>query len=339
MPVPASTPALYLGRAVFDRRKFKADTDPAVIDCLALIAQTLMGAGWPSPAKTGDADIKMAVYAEDDGGGGHLLWGGNPADPLNPTPIVVSASGSATVIWQEEGSTVKTSGTVNFVGSAVTVTDEGDGKATVTITGGGGGGSTNSFTTIQVLGETDVTADTSADILTMIAGFGIDISTIDNPESIEYAFRNGHGLESDGGSPANVRVKAHTLIDVDANGVSVDFTEGSGYSGAGDQFWHNDAGTFKWSDVSDIVDDVASQVGGRLYKTTSEITAASWSGDTLTLGNGDADQIVKVTTGVYELGGSNDTIYNSVEQTIPVGKTVQCKRIDDIWVVDVEDCT
>ena len=177
MPVPANTPALTLGRGFFDANKFRADTDPAVIQALKMLAMTVGGEGAPGPAKKGD-EVYMAVYAQPDGGGAHNLYGGNPADPVNPTPLVVSASGSATVNWEEEGVLVLSSGTVNFVGSTVTVTDVA-GTATVTITGSGGG-SSNSFETIAVSGQTNVVSDSATDTLTLIAGLGFTITTTDN---------------------------------------------------------------------------------------------------------------------------------------------------------------
>ena len=125
MPVPGNTPALTLGRTLFDKRKFRPDTDPAVIDCLAMLSMERAGAGWSGPAKGAD-EVYMAVYAQSDGGGAHNLYGGNPADPVNPFPLTVSASGSATVDWEENGSPILTSGTANFIGSGdttVTVTD------------------------------------------------------------------------------------------------------------------------------------------------------------------------------------------------------------------------
>lgn len=187
MPVPEGTPALFLGRALFDRKKFRPDTDPAVIDFCALVAQTLQGAGWPSPAKKGDATVKMAVYAESDGMGAHLLWGGNPAEPRNPTPLVVSASGSATVNWQEEGVFVVSAGTVNFVGAGATVTDVA-GVATVTIPGGGGGGTvTEAFKTISVSGQSDIVADLAADTLTVVAGTGIVVTTNAGTDTMTFA--------------------------------------------------------------------------------------------------------------------------------------------------------
>lgn len=184
MPVPANTPELTLGRGWFDAKKFRADTDPAVVDALKKLAMTLGGEGAPGPAKTGD-EVYMAVYAQPDGGGAHNLYGGNPADPVNPTPLVVSASGSATVNWQEEGVLVVSAGTVNFVGSAVTVTDVA-GVATVTITSGAGT-VTEAFKTISVSGQSDIVADSATDTLTVVAGTGIVVTTNAGTDTMTFA--------------------------------------------------------------------------------------------------------------------------------------------------------
>lgn len=250
MPVPANTPELTLGRGWFDARKFRPDTDPAVIEALKLLAMTIGGAGAPGPAKSGDP-VYMQVYAQPDGGGAHNLYGGNPADPPNPTPLVVSASGSATVDWKEEGALVLSSGTVNFVGANVTVTDVA-GTATVTIVDTSGT-VTEAFKTITITpaagaaAQSDVVADLAADTLTLAEDFGIEIRTTPLSDVITFDFRNGDGLESDGGSPANVRVKAHTYIDVTSNGVAVDFTEVAHYNATKYQFLINDTGTFEWN--------------------------------------------------------------------------------------------
>jgi len=183
MPVPPNTPEQTLGRGWFDARKFRADTDPAVIEALKMLAMTHGGAGAPGPAKKNDP-VYGSVYFQPDGGGAHNLYGGNPSDPVNPIPLVVSASGSATVNWKEEGTLVVSSGTVNFVGSAVTVTDVA-GTATVTITGGGS--STNAFGTIQVSGQSDVVADAAPDTLTLVAGTGMAITTNAGTDTLTFA--------------------------------------------------------------------------------------------------------------------------------------------------------
>lgn len=226
MPVPPNTPEQTLGRGWFDARKFRADTDPAVIEALKMLAMTHGGAGAPGPAKKNDP-VYGSVYFQPDGGGAHNLYGGNPSDPVNPIPLVVSASGSATVNWKEEGTLVVSSGTVNFVGSAVTVTDVA-GTATVTITVGAGTVS-EAFKTIQVSGQSDVVADSATDTLTLVAQDGMEITTNASLDAIGFA------------------VKAHTYIDVSSSGVAVDFTEVASYNGAADQYLRNNAGTFEWA--------------------------------------------------------------------------------------------
>lgn len=335
MPVPASTPELTLGRGWFDARKFRPDTDPAVIEAFKILAMAYGGAGAPGPAKKDDP-VYMQVYAQPDGGGAHNLYGGNPADPPNPTPLVVSASGSATVNWKEEGTLVVSSGTVNFVGSAVTVTDVA-GTATVTITGGGGG-SSNSFTTIHVSGQTDVTADTSTDELTMVAGFGIVITTTDGPESITYAFRNGDGLESDGGSPANVRVKAHTYIDVTSDGVAVDFEEVNHYDGTKYQFLVNDTGTFEWN-TGVGGPGITFDRGGNQFSIEADVHNASHVGlvDPTTGDDSTADnaQIGILWHEIEDFADGRNQLHGHIADD-PDKPKVTCKTTED-WLALLED--
>jgi len=277
MPVPANTPNATLGRMLFDKRRFKADTDPEVILCLERMAMAAAGRGWDGPAKSGDP-VYMAVWAQPDGMGAHNLYGGNPADPVNPFPLTVSASGSATVNWEEEGALVLSSGTANFVGSGVTVTDVA-GTATITITGGGGGGGTvtEAFKTIAVSGQSDVIADSATDTLTL-SGTGITITTTAGTDTINFAndalaFKTisvsgqsdvvadalADTLTLVAGSNVTITtnaatdeitiassgsVTAGTYIDVSGSTVNVDLTEVSGYDAAKIQLLGHQAGTF-----------------------------------------------------------------------------------------------
>ena len=68
----------------------------------------------------------------------------------------------------------------------------------VTVSGGGGGGGSvnEAFTTIQVSGQTDVTADSSTDTLTLVAGNNISITTDPTTDAITISapFTNFDGL-------------------------------------------------------------------------------------------------------------------------------------------------
>jgi hypothetical protein len=81
----------------------------------------------------------------------------------------------------------------------------------------------------------------------------------------------------------------------------------------------------------------------RFYRTTGTISAASYNAGTaeLTLGSGNAKRLT-VKSGsptVFEQAANPTvTIYNSVVDTIPSGKVVQCKLVEGLWVIDVEDC-
>jgi hypothetical protein len=179
MPAPTNANGLSLGRPVID----PTTDDTATLK--ELLSQHYIGAGFPCGARDGD-DVYMAVYAQSDGGGAHILYGGNPTDPTSPHVLTVSASGSATVIWQYEDSTVGTYGTVSFEGAGVTVTDGGT-KAIVTIPGGGGGGSSNSFETWAVTGGGSIVADSATDTATFTGGTGITITATAGSDTLEFA--------------------------------------------------------------------------------------------------------------------------------------------------------
>lgn len=71
-----------------------------------------------------------------------------------------AGGGGGALEFEEEGAPVLTATTVNFVGSAVTVTDVG-GVATVTISGGGGGNVQTSVQASDISNNTTTYADTS----------------------------------------------------------------------------------------------------------------------------------------------------------------------------------
>jgi hypothetical protein len=199
---------LTLGQSIIETSTFREDTDPAVVRALMNLNSVLIGAGFPAPAETGDTSYQLVYTREVTGA--DVLYGGKPSDPMNPDVLVISAAGSATVIWQEEGSTVATYGTVSFVGPTVTVTDGGT-KAIVTIVA-----AATAFTTIVVSGSSNVVADAVADTLTLVAGDYIDITTDAATDTITFA---------------------------------VDFTEIAGYDAGQRQYLRNDSGTIEWVTV------------------------------------------------------------------------------------------
>ena len=365
MPVPSNNPALTLGRPILDKKQFRPDTDPAVIAHIERLALALQGGGWASAAKTGD-EVYMAVYAQSDGGGAHNLYGGNPADPVNPYPLTVSASGSATVNWEEEGVLVLSSGTANFVGSGVTVTDVA-GTATVTITGGGGGGSvTEAFTTIAVSGQSNVVADSATDTLTLVASTGIVITTNAGSDSITFAIDTATVAQNSfttiavsgqsnvvADSPTDtLTLVAGSNVTITTNAGSDSITIAAATDGVGyDEIQEEGTPLTKRAKLNfigaaSVVDnsgsgrtDVTLGGGGRFYLTSEEIPAGEWDGVTLTLGSGQAELFVSTGTGTYETDGESHTIYNHPESPVPSGSVVQCKLVDGLWVIDVEDCS
>lgn len=184
MPVPANTPALTLGRGWFDARKFRADTDPAIIDCLQRLAMRDGGAGAPGPAKSGDTTYQQlyARFVADE----WFIYAGNPDDPVNPDLVTSPFSGSTSIsVTDEGGASLGSFDTLNFVGANVTATNAGGGVADITVSGGSG--STNAFGTIQVSGQSDVVADAAPDTLTVVADTGIVISTNAGTDTLTFA--------------------------------------------------------------------------------------------------------------------------------------------------------
>lgn len=312
MPAPSNANSLSLGAPVVDATTI--DTMDDVRANFYKMQEFFVGAGYPC-GYAGTGMVVLNVYAEDDGEGGHLLWGGNPTDPLSPIPIIVSASGSATVIWQEEGSTVKTSGTVNFTGDGVTVTDEGDGKATVTIPGGGGGGgSTDAFGTIAVDGQSSVVADAAPDTVTFIAGAGMTITTSAGADEVTWtnnslAFKTiAVSGQSDvvadaiddtltliagsnvtittsaagdsitiASTDTNTTYSAGTYLDLSGTTFNVNLTEVADYSGSATQLLGHVTGTIAFDTVGDWLKTLPSYDASKKQILTNDAGTVEWN--------------------------------------------------------------
>jgi hypothetical protein len=97
---------------------------------------------------------------------------------LLPTTDITYDLGSATYRWRDlylSGSSIKLGeSTITATGTAVNL------PAGTTI----GGSAVTAFTTIDVTGQSSITADTSADILTFVAGPGISITTNSGTDTV-----------------------------------------------------------------------------------------------------------------------------------------------------------
>lgn len=83
--------------------------------------------------------------------------------------------------------TVNLGETIQFIGTGG-ITTSSDSEGNITISGsGGGGGSSNSFETIVVAGQSNVVAESSTDVLILVAGNGIDITTNAGADAITIA--------------------------------------------------------------------------------------------------------------------------------------------------------
>jgi hypothetical protein len=107
----------------------------AVRECLRRI-KLVHDASTFSFATDGDDTIYGDVITQQVTGT-DILYRGNPDDPANPIELVIVPTGTAAVIWQDEGSTVATYDKANFVGSGVVVTDDAaNNRVQITITAG-----------------------------------------------------------------------------------------------------------------------------------------------------------------------------------------------------------
>lgn len=156
-----NSPGLTLGREVLDVEHLDPNSptfNQDVLAALQRLTSAIRAMGWPSAAVAGDDTSYQQVYtnivADAD-----VLYAGVPNDPTNPRVLVVSAAGSATTIYQEEGTNASTRGTANFIGDFVTVVDN--------------AGSTRADITISITAGTyiDISGDTISVDLTEVSGY------------------------------------------------------------------------------------------------------------------------------------------------------------------------
>ena len=120
----------------------------------------------------------------------YCFRGNGGSDETWYAELLTAGAGTAITV-QDEGSSLSTAASVlNFVGAGVTATGTGATKTITIAGGGGGGGSTDAFKTISVAGQSDVIADNSTDILTLVAGSGMSLST--NAPADSITFVNDH---------------------------------------------------------------------------------------------------------------------------------------------------
>jgi hypothetical protein len=206
-------------------------------------------------------------------------------------------------------------------GSGITITTD-DTTDTLTITNSG---AVVAFKTITVSGQSDVVADSATDTLTLAAGSGITITTNAAADTITIAASGGGGTVTEAFKTITVSGQSDIVADSATDTLTV--ADGGGTTIT------TTAGT----------DTLTIAANLRFYRTTGTISAASYNSGTseLTLGSGNAKRLTLKSgeTTIFELGANPTvTIYNTVTTTVPTGKTVQCKLVEGLWVIDVEDC-
>jgi len=92
---------------------------------------------------------------------------------------------------------------------SIVITNTGSGTGSGSSGGGGSTPTSNSFTTVAVLGQSNVVADTPSDTLTLVAGSGMTISTNAAADTITFSSTGGSG-GSGGGTATSVLVQEIT---------------------------------------------------------------------------------------------------------------------------------
>lgn len=113
-----------------------------------------------------------------------------------------------------------------IAGSNITITTNSNNDSiTIASTLSEGGGSSNSFATISVAGQNNVIADSSTDILTLVAGTGITITT--DSESSAVTITNSG---SNGNSFASIAIEGQNTVAADSASDTLTLVAGSGIS-------------------------------------------------------------------------------------------------------------
>lgn len=221
---PANTPALGMGDPLFDRSSFGPDCPESIIEALMSLQAVMAASGWLCPVRGTGTAYQNAVVRYD--GSNWILYAARPDTPLNPDTVSLTSGGSAVIVELDNVVVNATTTTINF-STNFSVVDAGSGQVDVDVTGGGGGSYTSSDPIVLTGSDFSLSYSTG---LTLSGGaLIVDI---------------GDGLEAVGNK---VQAKAHTYIDISANGIAVDLTEVASYNGAGDQYLRNNAGTFQWA--------------------------------------------------------------------------------------------
>ena len=228
---PENTPFLGMGRPTFDRASFEADgLSQSLIDALMHIQGFMAACGYAGAAEAGQTQYQNVVARFDDPD--WVLYGARPDTPLTPD-VIPGLAGSGEITVERNNTVILAAATVLNFSTNFSVADAGGGQVDVDVTGGGGGTTYTASTPLVISGGNDISLQ---------IGFGL------NESAGEIVADIGDGLEADANK---FRVKAHTYIDVTADGVAVDLTEVASYSGAGDQYLRNNTGTLQWATLPD----------------------------------------------------------------------------------------
>jgi len=277
------------------------------------------GDGEASGVSTGEAN-RLAYYSTTgqviQDTGAQLTWDGTILS-LNGSPVVTQATESKTEIFiAADDSTIRVvrdQESIKFIGgTGISTASDIDGN--ITIANDSPNVDQNVFTSIAVAGQTNITADSTTDTLTLVAGSNITITTDPDTDSLTIA-ASGGGVSSD--SFATISIAGQDDVVADSSSDTLTLVAGLGISLTSDA--STDSITIASSSASqNLFETVSADAGSTTANTATDTLSirggtdisTSITGDILTINySGTAAENFDDLTDVSDAGLTVDKIY------------------------------
>lgn len=271
-------------------------------------------------ADSANGDLTVCVKLNIGGGGG----GAGGDQNLFETFAV---SGQLDVVADSPTDTLTLVAGTNITLTTDQATDE------ITINGTSPAGAQNLFETVRVSGQNDIVADNTTDILTLVAGTDIEITTDDTTDSLT--------INSTGLAFVNIEVSGQNTVVADSNADTLTLVAGTNISiitddttdsitinatggGGGDQnLWESIAVSGSTTLVASETQDTLNLVAG------TNITITTTAPDIVTINSTGGGGVITFSTALPTGGADGDTWFIE-EESLYEGMTFQ--RQTGTWV-------